>query len=123
MLTHSRTTTARRLRSARRPRQAAEPPLPLAAVRWAGLILLVLAGNPHARIADARGGGGYVELDELERLGLAAAPGPWVSWIEDRDHHAVDSFMSTRREDLYPKVVLNGRDRNALICRVDTRSR
>jgi hypothetical protein len=56
--------------------------------------------------------GGPVNLAELERLALAASPGPWSSWIEGRDHSSGDSFIETAAEDLYPHVVISGREFN-----------
>jgi hypothetical protein len=55
---------------------------------------------------------GPVDLAELERLALAASPGPWTSWVEERDHIAGDSFVETAAEDLYPRVVVDGREWN-----------
>jgi hypothetical protein len=40
-------------------------------------------------------------LDEMERRCAAATPGPWVSFIEGRDHMAGDSFIRTAGEDIY----------------------
>jgi hypothetical protein len=55
---------------------------------------------------------GPVDLAELERLALAASPGPWMSWIEGRDHFGGDAFIGTEAEDLYPRVVVDGKERN-----------
>jgi len=57
--------------------------------------------------------GGPVDLAELERLALAASPGPWTSWIEGRDHAAGDAFIETAAEDLYPRVVVGGEEWNS----------
>jgi hypothetical protein len=51
--------------------------------------------------------GGPVSLAELERLAMAASPGPWSSWVEGRDQTSGDSFIMTAAEDLYPRVVVD----------------
>jgi hypothetical protein len=56
--------------------------------------------------------GGPVDLAELELLAHAASPGPWMSWIEGRDHVAGDSFIETGAEDLYPRVVVDNKKWN-----------
>jgi hypothetical protein len=56
--------------------------------------------------------GGPIDLAKLERLALAASPGPWMSWIEGRDHIAGDSFVETAAEDLYPRIVIDGKEWN-----------
>jgi hypothetical protein len=58
--------------------------------------------------------GGPVDLGELERLALAASPGPWMSWIEGRDHAAGDAFIGTQAADLYPRVVVDGKEWNPI---------
>jgi hypothetical protein len=56
--------------------------------------------------------GGPVDLAEFERLALAASPGPWMSWIEGRDHVGGDPFIETAAEDLYPRVVVDSKEWN-----------
>ena len=44
-----------------------------------------------------------------------ATPGPWLSWVEGRDHVSGDSFVqaaSAEAPDLYPRVVIEGREWN-----------
>jgi hypothetical protein len=41
------------------------------------------------------------ELDAGERRAQAATPGPWVSYVEGRDHDSGDSFILTAGPDLY----------------------
>ena len=40
-------------------------------------------------------------LDEIERRSAAATPGPWISYVEGRDHTAGDSFIKTGGDDIY----------------------
>jgi hypothetical protein len=35
------------------------------------------------------------ELDEMERRATAATPGPWVPFVEGRDHFGGDDFIRT----------------------------
>ena len=47
------------------------------------------------------------QLDELERLERGATPGPWISMIEGRDHHAGDDFIQApgdRDPDIYVSI-------------------
>ena len=43
-------------------------------------------------------------LDEIERRCAAATPGPWISFIEGRDHSSGDSFIRTDGDDIYLSV-------------------
>jgi hypothetical protein len=57
-----------------------------------------------------------VDLDELERLALAATPGPWRSWVEGRDGTGGDSFVQAKGEgtpDLYPRLAVGDHQHNA----------
>lgn len=40
------------------------------------------------------------DLLQIERLCNAATPGPWRSFIEDRDHESGSSFIQTAGEDI-----------------------
>lgn len=53
-----------------------------------------------------------IDLDALEALARAATPGPWQSSVEGRDHASGDHVVLTQGEDLYPTVVVEGRDLN-----------
>jgi hypothetical protein len=35
------------------------------------------------------------ELDDIEQRAAAATPGPWVAFVEDRDHTSGDDFIRT----------------------------
>lgn len=41
------------------------------------------------------------ELQEIEARCNATTPGPWVSWVEGRDHLSGDHFIQTKGEDIY----------------------
>jgi len=41
------------------------------------------------------------ELEKIEARLRGAAPGPWVSFVEGRDHDSGDSFIQTPAEDIY----------------------
>lgn len=41
------------------------------------------------------------ELAELKELLAGVTPGPWVSYVEGRDHEAGDNFIMTAGEDIY----------------------
>jgi hypothetical protein len=41
------------------------------------------------------------DLTIIEARCSAATPGPWRSFIEDRDHESGDSFIQTGGEDIY----------------------
>jgi hypothetical protein len=41
------------------------------------------------------------ELDKIEARLRDAAPGPWVSFVEGRDHASGDSFIQTPADDIY----------------------
>jgi hypothetical protein len=56
--------------------------------------------------------GGPVDLAQRERLALPASPGPWLSWIEGRDHGGGDAFIGTEAEDLYPRLVVDAQEWN-----------
>jgi hypothetical protein len=40
-------------------------------------------------------------LDEIERRCAAATQGPWISYVEGRDHTSGDSFIRTAGDDIY----------------------
>lgn len=40
------------------------------------------------------------ELDQLEARLRAATPGPWVSYVEGRDHDSGSSFIQTAAGDI-----------------------
>jgi hypothetical protein len=40
------------------------------------------------------------ELDQLEARLRAATPGPWVSYVEGRDHDSGSSFIQTSAGDI-----------------------
>lgn len=42
-----------------------------------------------------------LELEEIENLCSSATPGPWISWVEGRDHTSGDSVITTGGEDIY----------------------
>jgi hypothetical protein len=41
------------------------------------------------------------ELDRMEARLRAAAPGPWISFVEGRDHESGSSFIQTAADDIY----------------------
>ena len=55
------------------------------------------------------------DLEKLERLAIAATPGPWRSWVEGRDATGGDSFVQPLEgsaPDLYPRVVVDNHTHN-----------
>lgn len=70
-------------------------------------------GCPSAALRAVSGSGGDdVNLPFLEMRARAATPGPWTSSVEGRDHLSGDHVVLTQSIDLYPRVVLGGRDEN-----------
>ena len=41
------------------------------------------------------------ELDRMEARLRDAAPGPWISFVEGRDHDSGSSFIQTAADDIY----------------------
>jgi Family of unknown function (DUF6221) len=48
------------------------------------------------------------QIESCKAAAMATTPGPWTSWLEDRDHEGGDSFIATEGEDLYAYVKVGG---------------